>query len=108
METRDFICACLGVASQKVDEICDNFGVDIKEDDFERIILNCANDLNRFGDSLILHLYLQIIKTAISKLSLTLSKFDYFINGADSHLYYDKQPIYGWGDLQYISIEEKQ
>lgn len=107
METRDFICVCLGVASQKVDEICDKFNMDIDQEDVTTI-LDTISYYNQFGDALISYLFEQIIEDSVQDFDLDRSKFDYFSNGADSHLYYDKQPIYGWGDLQYISIEEKQ
>lgn len=108
METRDFICLCLGVNSAKIDEICDNFDVDIKESDFERIYLNHHYDYDKVGNALIVDLYAKIIENAVKKLGLKIREFDYYVNGGDSHLYYNKQTVNCWGDLEYISKTEEE
>lgn len=33
MKTKDFICSCIGVDSDVIDNICDEFGVDLEDSD---------------------------------------------------------------------------
>ena len=104
METRDFICVCLGINSAKVDEICDNFDLDIDSEDVECLLTACSSNYKTFGDRLIAGLYMQVIEDAVKDFELDEDKFDYFVNGRDSYLYYDKQEIYRYKDLEDIAL----
>lgn len=103
METRDFICVCLGVSSEKVDEICDNFDLDIDSGEVACLLTVCEFNYKTFGDRLIAELYNQVIEDAVKDFGLDEDKFDYYANGRDSHLYYDKQEIYRYKDLENIA-----
>lgn len=102
METKDFLCACLGVCSWKVDEITDKFDIDIVENDVYDL-LDSGIEYSRFGDALISDLYLQIIERAVEELGLDEDKFNYYANGMCSDLSYDGEDVYAWEDLEEIA-----
>lgn len=102
METKDFLCCCLGVCSWKVDEITDNFDVDINENEVYDL-LSSGLEYSRFGNALIRHLYMEIVERAVEELGLDEDKFSYYANGMCSDICYDGEDIYAWGDLEKIA-----
>ena len=108
MNTNAFICACLGMASSKIDEICDKFDLDISDDDVWRTLDLFRGNYTGFGDCLISDLYQQVIDYWVEQ-GLDEEKFDYYTNGDDSHLYYDKVQVFSDNDLQEIldKLEEE-
>lgn len=104
MTTKDFLCACLGVASEKIDEICDNFDIYIHDKEvYEILDLLEGKKFQKFGDLLLKYLFLQVADRAVEELKLDRGKFDWFTNGSDTHLYYSKVAIYRWEDLEHIA-----
>lgn len=103
MGTKDFLCCCLGVASEKIDEICDNFDLYIHDTEvYEILDLLEGTDFHKFGDLLLEHLFSQVADRAVEELKLDRGLFDWFINGNDTHLYYSKVAIYRWEDFEHI------
>lgn len=102
METKDFLCICLGVCSFKVDEITDKFDVDIRDYDVYEL-LSSGIDYSSFGNALISNLYMQVIDRAVEELGLDEDKFSYYANGMCSDIVYDGDDIYSWEDLEKIS-----
>ena len=103
MTTNEFICVCLGIgtASSKIDEICDKFDLDITDDDVWRTLDLFRGNYTGFGNCLISDLYQQVIDYWVEQ-GLDKEKFDYYTNGDDSHLYYDKEQVFSNNDLQEI------
>lgn len=65
METKTFIGNCLGVyngTSKKIDEICDNFDIDMCDCDVYSALDCCEGDYIRLGNLLIFNLYEKIIE----------------------------------------------
>lgn len=102
METKDFLCACLGVSSWKVDEITDKFDVDIIDNEVYDL-LSSGLEYSRFGDALISHLYMEIVERAVEELGLDEDKFSYYVDGMCSDISYDGDEIYSWEDLVEIA-----
>lgn len=107
METKDFLCLCLGVSSSKVDDICDDFDLDFDESDIQDIISD-ARRLDDVGNILIMRLYQQVIDKAIESYGICLeeNRFCIYANGRDSHLMYDSEEIYSWRDIEDIVKEQ--
>lgn len=106
METKDFLCLCLGVSSSKVDDICDAFDLDINESDIQDIV-SVARRLDDVGNILISRLYQQVIDTAIESYGCWIEeeRFCIYTNGRDSHLMYDSEEIYSYQDIEDIVKE---
>lgn len=110
MKTKDFICNCLCVyegTSKKIDEICDNFGIDIYGNDVNTIFNNIEN-CNSFGAALINLCYDKVIDKAVEKLGANEYLFEKDVNDYCSHLYYNNDSINTWGELEELieSINE--
>lgn len=104
METKDFICVCLGISSKKVDDICDNFNVDISDKEVYDILnLFEGSGFQNFGDLLTLKLFRKVEDRAVEELGLKRELFDSFLNGYDTHFYYSKVEMYRWEDLEDIA-----
>lgn len=105
MTTKDFICyVVLGVPSDFIDELCDEFDVDFSEDDIKEILNMCAGGLDQeehyhhVGDEIILTIYGNIIDSC--KDVLDENKFGFYIDGRDSYLSYDGKIIYSKQDIE--------
>lgn len=107
METKDFVCVCLGISSQKIDEICDTFDLDIFEEDFIEVLSNTTK-YDRVGNIIIRNLYDQVIEYALESYGKFLDeyKFEIYTNGMDSHLMYDREEIYNYQDIEDIVKEQ--
>lgn len=103
MKTSDFISVCLGIGTvdTTIDDICENFDLDISENDVYDALDVFRHNYEGFGDYLIGNLYQQVINKWVKE-GLDKDKFDYYTNGMDSHLYYDEEEISCNDDLQEI------
>lgn len=107
MDTKDFLCACFRVSSQKVDDITDGFDVDIDESDVRDILDTLRGDLwhpshwERLGNELIRMLYCKVIGEWSDVLDE--DKFDYYLDGWASELKYDGKTVTNHNDLQRIA-----
>lgn len=102
------VCLGLGMTGRKVDEICDNFGIDISDENIYEALGACPRDDYRsFGNILISDLYAQVVSEWAEQLDE--EKFDWYVNGDDSHLYYDGEEVWSCDDLQEIldKLEEE-
>ena len=97
MDMRDFVSCCLGIGSgKKIDEICDNFGLDIEEESLYELLDLCGEfreDKNRYfrvGKELVISLYEKVIE---NNPQLDPDKFSYDAQGDFSELMYDGKVI---------------
>lgn len=113
MEMKDFIIHCLGVsndACEKFSEILWDLGEDISEDEIY-IALNTVNDFSLFGDNLIKNIIYRIISLSCDKYPILKEyNFDCYVNGKDSHLYYNGSTINNVNDIEVIAsnLEENE
>lgn len=103
MTTNEFICVCLGLGmtGRKVDEICDNFGIDLSDNDVWDTLDLFRGNYTGFGNCLISDLYQQVIVYWVEQ-GLDSDKFDYEANGDASYLLYDGKKVSCEDDLQEI------
>lgn len=111
MKMNEFVSVCLGLGmtGRKVDEICDNFGIDISDENIYEALGVCPRDDYRsFGNLFIHDLYQKIIDEWVEQ-GLDEEKFDYDCNGDASRLYYNGETICSCDDLQEIldKLEEE-
>lgn len=105
MKTKDFICICLGLYNstcKKIDDICDNFGVDFGTEEVnEWIEWRRQNSDIQLGNLIISDLYRKVIKDAMDDYGewLDEEKFDYDANDLASHLYYDSGVVTDSDDI---------
>ena len=91
MKTKDFICICLGLydsTCKKIDDICDDFGVDFSTDEFnEWISWRGQNPDIQLGNLIISDLYRKVIKNAMDDFGewLDEEKFDFEVVINESH-----------------------
>ena len=111
MSTRDFICVVLGLydgSCKKIDEICENFYLDIcTERVNEWIKLRGENENLQLGNLIIGDLYRNVISDAIKSFGECMEEdmFECDVNDICSHLYYNGETIYNWEDLERIAEE---
>ena len=112
MKTSDFICyVVLGIQAEFIDELCDEFDVDFSDDDVKELLNICAGGLNQddhfnaVGNLMIRNIYRDIIDKYNDVLDE--EKFDYYLDGSCSHLYYDGKTIYRRQDLEQL-VEEME
>lgn len=93
MSTKDFVCAAILLPDKFCDELLDNFDIEYSTDDVCDALTECARcNSQEFGKAVAL----MVIHKVEDKLkkdfpSFDTDKFDWLINGGDSHLYYDRQ-----------------
>lgn len=111
MTTNEFICVCLGLGmtGRKVDEICDNFGIDLNDGDVYETLDLFRGNYTGFGNYFISHLYQRVIEEWSAQ-GLDEEKFDYEANGDASELLYDGNLVSCNEDLQNIldKLEEEE
>lgn len=57
----------------------------------------------KFGDLLMHKLFQDVEDRAVEDLKLDRSLFDWYVNGLDTHLYYNKQEVLTWERLEDIA-----
>lgn len=106
MKTSDFICCCLGLGyGQTVDEICDNFDIDLDDDEIYYVLDSSRDYYYNFGNNLIEFLFNKIIDEWSQK-GLDEGMFTYNTDGDFSRLYYDDEQIDNANELKTILNEK--
>ena len=91
MDTKDFVCFHLGIDGKVIDNICEEFDVDIREEDLcEALREYTTRNTWAVGQSLLISLLGKIIKTYEGVLDA--DKFDYdFSSPSYPIMYYDEE-----------------
>lgn len=103
MNTKEFINNCLGLYGncEYLDDIQENFNVELNESDIDEALQISPQDLSNAITSI---LFDKIIDKAVEELGLNEESFDYFVNGSlDTSLYYDDEEVNDWEDLEEIA-----
>lgn len=112
MDMSEWVLECMGMYNQSgyLDEIAENFGVDLdyEQDTIELIQLNAEGMRNgnrgRLGDIIAQELYGMVIARAVDELGLDEDKFDYNCNGSqDTDISYDGEYVTSWEELEQIA-----
>ena len=100
MNTKEFICSCLGLygSCEYLDDIQESFNIELNKSDIDKALQISPQDLSNTITST---LFDKIIDKAVEELGLNEESFDYFVNGSlDTHLYYDGEEVNDWEDLE--------
>lgn len=108
MDMNEWILECIGVYNQNgyLDQIAENFGVDLdfEDDTLELIRLGMEGNRPRVGDVIADELFRMVIDRAAVELGLDEDKFDYYTNGAlDTDIRYDGEYVTSWEELENIA-----
>lgn len=106
MKTSDFICSCIGVDSDVIDEICDEFGVDLEDSDVLSAI-RFSSEENSWGagQEILQILFGKIIDNY--KHLLDRDKFDYdFSSPSFPSFYYNEKEFHTKEELDEIIENE--
>ena len=111
-DTEHFLLNCLGADYEYdlnfADKFAEDFQCDIYESvDKELLLEGAASDSRFMGINFILsEICLSTIAKATDELGLDETKFDYYINSQDTHLYYDDNEVYSWEELEALAEGE--
>lgn len=107
MNANEFILRQLGIGSADtiLDEIQDNFDIEITSED---VSLAIELDKENVQNNLIGILYSKIISRANKEQKLKREWFNYNINGQDSHLYYDDTKLRSLSDIKDLGGNEDE
>lgn len=112
MSTQSFICYVLGVCSFKIDQICEDFNIDLTQEDIAEALDFNAGGLfsketySNVGNFLIRRLYDKIISLWSDK--LIEECFYANIEGGTSNLYYDDEVVCSSEDLNNIWLKKER
>lgn len=115
MWIKDFILRQLGIGSADniLDSICDNFDVEITSEDVKTAIkINYEEDLKNptitAQDYLIRLMYSKIIDNAVKDFGLDRNKFDCFVQGNLSKLFYDGDQMFCSRDIEILKERKEE
>ena len=103
MKIKDLILYTLGIFDdgEYLDNIMENFHIKKLSTDIEDLI---STSNGKLGNTIAYEIINEIIYKAGEELGLNRNKFDYYLNGKlDTHIYYDKQTVTCWEELEEIS-----
>lgn len=110
MSTNDFVCMVIGMYGRWIDKITEEFDIDFDDEDVRWAIRDSdPKNPKSIG--------LSITKMVINKLAQHFSeayptfdeeKFDWYINGEYSHIYYDGEEICCENDMQDVITHQDE
>lgn len=114
MWIKDFILRQLGIGSADniLDSICDNFDVEITSEDVKSAIMaNYNEELEKpitAQNYLIRLMYSKIIDNAVKDFGLDRNKFDCFVQGNLSKLFYDGDQMFCSRDIEILKERKEE
>ena len=103
MEMTDFVCSCLGIDGEVIDRLCDQFNVDLSEEDVHAAIKDSGDDLTDTGRMILQTIMEHIVK---NNPLLDAEKFDFDVSSPSyPDFYYDGKPLSSQEDLDDITDE---
>lgn len=103
MEMTDFVCSCLGIDGAVIDRLCDQFNVDLSEEDVHAAIRDSGDDLTDTGRMILQTIMAYIVE---NNPLLDAEKFDCDVSlPSYPDFYYDGKNITSQEDLDDIADE---